>query len=207
MRVCEGYMSERDNEFCEVESREYYEKALNKNVEYYTEAFKRLDETEKNTWNWAAFFFGSSWLFYRKMYLCGFIIFMIERFIVRFMSDNNMIFPLFVFLGLRLLWGYFGNAWYYDVVKARIGKGYHLLDKYSPTSFTSGISSFLGFLVCWADQISLKKQLKTETEYKVNEETIRAYLNSARENPGIVKAANIIIWLFLFVGLLCYLEL
>ena len=47
-------------------------------IEYYEEAFKRLEKDQKNTWNWAAFFLGPGWLAYRKMplYAVGYNLFM-----------------------------------------------------------------------------------------------------------------------------------
>lgn len=181
----------------EIGSREYYEKAINKNVGYYVKAFKRLDETGKNTWNWAAFLFGPAWMLYRKMYLYGTIFYMIFGTIQNVVVSTGSVFLAFFFvLGIRILYGYFGNSLYYRIVKERIRQGYHLLDRYSPTSIPAAIPIF-GLLACFADWISCDSQLRTKFEEKIDEKTIRAYLNSARENPFIVKVVNGILWLFI----------
>ena len=54
-------------------SEEMEENSYDSEEEYYIRAFKRLDETGKQTWNWAAFFFSGSWMAYRKMYLYSFL--------------------------------------------------------------------------------------------------------------------------------------
>jgi hypothetical protein len=47
----------------------------NRNADYYRARFDEFEQcrTYKPSWNWAAFFFGYWWLFYRKMYLFGFV--------------------------------------------------------------------------------------------------------------------------------------
>lgn len=227
MGYMEEEMAEKIKESCEALDRgrceaEYFESE----EEYYIKAFKRLDETGKHTWNWAAFLFGSAWMAYRKMYLytlffvliivvfrlCAFSLVSLSMYGTFLSPDlfenQHPVLYQSIFVcswGICCIFtGYFGNALYYNAIKKRIQKGYHLLQKYSPTSILSAFAIIYCPLICFADWISRKLQLKTETEYEVNEETIRAYLNSARDIPGIVKAANTIIWLFLFVGLLCY---
>lgn len=45
---------------------------IQKNNEFYIPKFKDMQEFDKTTsWNWAAFFFTSNWMFYRKMYGYG----------------------------------------------------------------------------------------------------------------------------------------
>jgi len=187
------------------------EKYTESEEEYYAKAFKRLDETGKRTWNWAAFLFGHAWMFYRKMYLYGFLFFMasgilqncipgITAFIVCDESSNVSIlendYPITYWsvmccseILVRVLMGYFGNSMYYSAVKKKIRKGYHLLDKYCPTS----IPSILCWpVICFADWISRKLQLKVRGKNKTNEETVRAYLNSDKEIHWVVRVANVI---------------
>jgi len=190
-------MSEKVEELSEAESCEHYEVEYCDEEEYYVKAFKRLNETGKNTWNWAAFLFGPAWMLYRKMYLYGTIFYMIFGTIQNVVVSTGSVFLAFFFsLGIRILYGYFGNSLYYRIVKKRIRQGYHLLDRYSPTSI-SAVVPILGLLVCFADWISCDSQLKTKFEDKIDEKTIRAYLNSARENPFIVKVVNGILWVFI----------
>ena len=97
--------------------------------------------------------------------------------------------------------GYFGNALYYSAVKKRIRKGYHLLQKYCPISILSAIAIIYCPLICFADWISRKSQLQTPIESKVNEETIRAYLDPNKENHIAVKIANVLVCLLMIAGL------
>jgi len=187
------------------------EKYAESEEEYYVKAFKRLDETGKHTWNLAAFFFGLGWMLYRKMYLYGFLYYIaygilqaytlgITASVVYGGSSNVSIlendYPtLYWFvigcfsLLVSVFTGYFGNAMYYSAVKKKIRKGYHLLDKYCPTS----IPSILCWpVICFADWISRKLQLKVRGKNKANEETVRAYLNPDKEIHWVVRVANVI---------------
>lgn len=202
-------MSERNNKSCEVGSRKYCKKVLN-----YVKAFKRLDETGKHTWNWAAFFFGELWMAYRKMYLYTFFVSVIDlifslcvsfyvygNFSSFYLLRNdhpNLFFSIILCYWLisGVFTGYFGNALYYRTIKKKIKKGYHLLDKYSPTS----IPSIIGWLfICLADWMSRKFQLKTEVKSEVNEETIRAYLNPNKKDHIVNKIANVLAWFVFFI--------
>ena len=98
--------------------------------------------------------------------------------------------------------GYFGNYLYYNVVKKRIRKGYHLLPKYRPTSISSLAFGFL--FVCPADWIAHGCQLKNYVEDKVNEETVRAYLNPNKKIHISVKIANVLSWLVAAVYIFLY---
>lgn len=180
-------------------------------MEYYEQAFKRLDETGKCTWNWAAFFGVNLWMFYRKMYLYGMVVSFVyyslhaiiwgivsvmietDHFGLMCAIEISLTVLLMVFLG------YFGNAMYYRSVKNRIRKGYHLLEKYCPTSIPSALVFGAPF-VCLADWISRKLQLKTELEIKVCEESVHDYLNPNRKIHWVVQSANILCFaLFLIV--------
>ena len=47
---------------------------VQKNVSYYLEVFFDIEKKgNKYKWNWASFFFGPLWCFYRKLYLIGII--------------------------------------------------------------------------------------------------------------------------------------
>lgn len=179
--------------------------------QYYERAFARLKETGKHTWNWAAFFFGSGWMAYRKMYLYSLFFSIATKFFI-YCIHSLFSFSIYgKFLSLRLLqddhpyiWlsveicsciivntfvGYFGNALYYNTIRNKIKKGYHLLYKYSPVS----IPSFLWWpFICFADWISRKSQLRTKVESEVNEETVQAYLNPNREDHLANKIANVL---------------
>ena len=41
---------------------------IDETTKYYLNAFEKLEQEGKHTWNWAAFFFNVAWLGYRKMY-------------------------------------------------------------------------------------------------------------------------------------------
>lgn len=205
-------MSKKAEKSCETEDRGRYEaEYFESEEEYYIKAFKRLDETGKHTWNWAAFLFGSAWMAYRKMYLYTLFFTLISRVfelcVLLYLSfsvyGNLSLFrlPEDEYTGLypsvlictwlvsSLFTGYFGNALYYRIVKKKIQKGYHLLQKYCPTSIPS---IFCWPFICFADWISRKLQQKTKVKSEINEETVRAYLNPNKKNHLSVKIANVL---------------
>lgn len=197
-------MSEKNNKPCEVEDRDHYEaEQFESEEEYYIKAFKRLSETGKHTWNWAAFLFGSMWMLYRKMYLYGFLFLFTNVILSRLAvipiallsikSDLAFIllFVTFFWFLPNVLLGYLGNAMYYEAIEKRIQKGYHLLDKYCPTSIPSILGGVI--YICFADWISRKLQQKTKVKSEINEETIRAYLNPNKKIHIAVKIANVFV--------------
>ena len=178
-------------------------------VEYYKMAFKRLEKEGKHTWNWAAFFFGYVWALYRKMYLYSFLAVILYYFLMKICSivliplttSGSVIglelcnFLLAIILGI--IWGRYGNALYYNVVKKRIKKGDHLLDKYRPTSFWGIWGSFPYIFMPIGDYLARRKFFKTHKlkNNSVTAETINAYLNPKKENNWCSRSAIIISWL------------
>lgn len=55
----------------ELESQ--YKKYVGTNYEYYEKSFAKIQETNSNKFNLAAFFLNIPWLFYRKLYIEGII--------------------------------------------------------------------------------------------------------------------------------------
>ena len=103
----------------------------------------------------------------------------------------------------NVLLGYFGNALCYNAIKKKIRKGYHLLDKYCPTSIPSILGGpIFGTIVYFADRIAYKLQLKTDVKSEVNEETVRAYLNPNKKIHIAVKIANVLVCFFFLIGLI-----
>ncbi len=49
-------------------------------TEYYIPRFRRVAAGQNGGWNWAAFFFGAYWLIYRKMYLGGVLLLILNLF-------------------------------------------------------------------------------------------------------------------------------
>lgn len=182
--------------------------------EYYRKAFKRLNETGKHTWNWAAFFLGSCWMLYREMYLYGILGNLICFLFLTFSSlyarlsleTENFLYIcgcLLIYLGLSVFYGYFGNSLYYRVVIYRIKKGYHLIDKYSPTSIRTVMPEVLIsslFACCSTIFFALinffrkpKNSELKESDTVVNEENITKYLEDKADHPF----ATFLIFLFL----------
>jgi hypothetical protein len=63
------------------------------------------------SWNWPAFIVGLPWLFYRKMYLYGFVYGV--AILATDVADEIVNLPNGIFVGLTLMSGMFGNAWYF----------------------------------------------------------------------------------------------
>lgn len=81
-----------------------------KNQSYYFRVFEEMRAMNKATsWNWAAFFFPSIWLVYRKMYVLGIVTFLTVSVIGSF---TGLGFILSIAVGV--LWGLFGNVKYLE---------------------------------------------------------------------------------------------
>ncbi|WP_315078251.1 DUF2628 domain-containing protein [uncultured Clostridium sp.] len=84
---------------------------------YYIEYFNRYKINNKFiSWNWAAFFFGSYWLLYRKLFLIFFLFILITTSLVSLLG------PLAGFTGviISLVLGMFGNNIYIRFVEHKI---------------------------------------------------------------------------------------
>ncbi len=194
---------------------------------YYADVFELLDKSGKHTWNWAAFFFGPCWMAYRKMYLYSLLGLLLAYpaigIFATFISGLScLLFPVcfatgaFAFgtgmwmlfcmpLIVHCLYGYFGNALYYRIVRQRIFEGYHLIDQYKPTSITAGLScGVFGFIICISDIIirnihfSKKEQQensdrKISNQHEISQQNIIAYLNENRHKHWVSWIADIIV--------------
>ncbi len=135
--------------------------------DYYVQAFNKLETQNKDTWNWAAFFFPGAWMLFRKMYLYFFAAVTFNIFALLSLSfvqsllnlDPNsflgyslpipslqtpvsvlyIILFLVYSLTFSLIFGKYANRIYYRIVKKRIQQGYHLLEHFRPTSYSAVI--------------------------------------------------------------------
>lgn len=57
-----------------------YAVVIGSKTHYYIPRFRRIAIGENGGWNWGAFFFGAYWLIYRKMYLGGFLLLILNLF-------------------------------------------------------------------------------------------------------------------------------
>ncbi len=185
-------------------------------LDYYLSAFKRIEETGKSTWNWAAFLGGEMWLNYRKMYMFGvfyFILAAIVSFIFSFSIETFCksagfawteeiwisIFLIGFLLLPRIILGFFGNKFYYKRVKKNIRKGYHLCDKYKVTSpvmlyFSYNPINPIVALVIWIhDRALLRKTLKSKVSFNndINEENIKTMVSTKSEHYYLKKFKKI----------------
>lgn len=84
------------------------------NTNYYMEKWSLINKTDKSvSWNWAAFFLGSLWLLYRKMYVWGALMI-----VVSIVASLNGV-P-FAWLLLAILTGMFGNKLYLEETRKKI---------------------------------------------------------------------------------------
>lgn len=173
---------------------------VSRNIAYYLDAFKKLDEG-RDSWNWAAFFFQGMWMFYRKMYLYGLFSLLIDCAVFLAITSSHSISAVFglsfVFrFAYKCLYGYFGNRIYYSVVKERIAGGYHLMDQYKSTSKSLAIlfiflpSIYFYYL---ADVLANEEffRNKSRGDNSVNEENILKYLAQDKQNHVQGKIAII----------------
>lgn len=118
---------------------------------YYEKIFTSMLNNKVLSWNSSAFFGGSSWFYYRKMYLNAFIylnllLIFIFLSLISIAHSSNIEFTFFCiflsFLVIRIALGIFGNYLYYRSLRNKIKKGYHNL-KY--LNNIDQLSSFLVF--------------------------------------------------------------
>lgn len=108
-----------------------------RNIEYYQQAFERLEKENKTTFNFAAAFGSSAWLAYRKMYgwaaLFTLVYMGVGEILCAFCKDDaskGVIWFILFFLSI-VVFGFFGNSLYYRDIKSKIAKGYAEMEKYN----------------------------------------------------------------------------
>lgn len=93
------------------------------NVLYYVLNFKRLRSLNTtNSWNWSAFFFGSFWLLYRKMYAVFGLTYAINVAFNLIFSPAASGFGMAYSLAVGALFGLFGNYLYMKHVERHLKK-------------------------------------------------------------------------------------
>lgn len=92
---------------------EEYTAFVGRNSKKYLSHFKRFNvlgvDNFKPAWNWAAFFFGPFWMFYRKLYLWGLLALFLE------------LIPYVNFIA-AIAWGMSGYYLYYRHIKSKISE-------------------------------------------------------------------------------------
>ena len=105
---------------------EKYRIFIGERADYYIERFKKFDETGGAiSWNWAAFFLGVVWMFYRKMYLYAFLIFLALIFLgllIAVLSPGNKLLAFGLQVWVWFGFGAFGNYLYYTFVKNKVSQ-------------------------------------------------------------------------------------
>lgn len=136
-----------------------------RNENYYIEAFEKLEKEGKHTWNWAAALFPEVWMSYRRMYACCGGVFLLAAAegiiilaaVLEAIMAKSVTLPFVLTLGgivliFRLLLmaacGIYGNSLYYRTVRFKIMEGYHLSEKFQPTSLPLLLWNFAGFIAC-----------------------------------------------------------
>lgn len=90
---------------------------IQKKSEYYILKFKDIQESYKSTsWNWAAFFFNSWWFLYRKMYIIGFGIILVDIVIGSLIPSVSLI----VSIALAVISGLYGNIAYLKHIQKQL---------------------------------------------------------------------------------------
>ena len=173
-------------------------------LNYYTLAFKKLDNTGENTFNFAACIFGPFWLAYRKMYVESMIFSALlsglwlpisaSSFLYNGSSVVGIVISSLFILGL--IWtvlGFYGNRIYRYFVSRQISNGYHLMPEYRTTSVLSALFAIIQPLYLLAD---IYENLKWQENYKFkeedkaySEENIAKYLKNDTENHFYGKLA------------------
>ncbi|MDR2107631.1 MAG: DUF2628 domain-containing protein [Holosporaceae bacterium] len=168
--------------------------------DYYVSAFRKINDTGKLTWNWAACCGGSCWLAYRKMYwfgLCYFLLTILPSY--TFLKEESLPVHAALLVVSRILLGFYGNSLYYFAVKNRIKEGRHLNEKYKGAHtillyLNVTLFGAVAALIIWArDKIALRGLLKSRTSFNsdLNEENIRAVISAGIDDHYLGKFRGI----------------
>ncbi|MEW9076883.1 DUF2628 domain-containing protein [Terrisporobacter glycolicus] len=85
--------------------------------EYYIPKFKEIQEIYKSTsWNWTAFFFNSWWFLYRKMYVIGFGLIVVDILIGLLMPTVSLI----ASIAIAVISGLYGNIAYLKHIQKQL---------------------------------------------------------------------------------------
>lgn len=111
-----------------------------RNTEYYQEAFERLEKEDKVTFNFAAAFGTSLWMIFRKMYGWAILIAIVYRglnILLRMLCPPSAKYAISILF--FVIFGFFGNTFYYKHVKSQVSKGYAKMPNYNPIDPICGI--------------------------------------------------------------------
>jgi hypothetical protein len=150
---------------------------VQKNTEYFDVKWGYVeDPARNNTWNWAAFFFFSFWLTYRKMYK-PFIVISILQFIWMipfFLIDMPQWFYLTFYMTVAFIVGRNANRWYFNYVSSISKQAKSLYVPKQPsylktkggtnTGMMLGLNVILGILLFFT--LGFLSSLPTETNIK-----------------------------------------
>lgn len=124
---------------------EDFSKVVQKKCDYYIPKFEGIKESkEKESWNYAAFFFSFSWLIYRKMYREGFIVLGI-KILVMYIGKYERIASLI----FSLICGIYGNYLYFKHCEKKVNDtaGLDENSKDKKLNRSGGVSIFGLFIV------------------------------------------------------------
>jgi hypothetical protein len=112
-----------------VRHKEDEKEAVRASTQHYVRAFKLrggIDLPQGQGWNWAAAFFGTVWMFYRRMYkmaiVCWVVLMAIQALLHYVAPDGHLI--RFIFsVAVFVLFGLFGDKLYFKHVQDELAKG------------------------------------------------------------------------------------
>lgn len=114
---------------------------IGKNSHKYLPKFKKfnIDGVDRfsMTWNWSAFFFGFSWMLYRKLYLC-------------FLVALPTLIGTYFFLIAMPVWGMTGNYIYYRHAKKKILEFKSIHSSSDLSSISNSLRKIGGVKYGWA---------------------------------------------------------
>jgi len=166
---------------------------------YYRAAFRKLEETGRNSWNWSAFLFGAMWALYRKMYTYTAMVLAISTVVVYFSImffelADAMIIISSMNLIIAFFFGFFGNSLYYKLLKHRVSKGYHLVSEYSPTNLLAVFIPSLGLIIASGyDYLIWKTSDTRKATEKANEDIDNNSEKSVSDGPTITDVMAILL--------------
>ncbi|MDR1321327.1 MAG: DUF2628 domain-containing protein [Gracilibacteraceae bacterium] len=97
-------------------SRQEMADFIGKKQQYYMRKFDYLEQGNKVSWNWAAFFFGNLWLLHRKMYKYFFVFLVITFVLSNSVPEEYSLFSI----AITVVIGLMGNYLYMLHVKEKL---------------------------------------------------------------------------------------
>ena len=139
--------------------------------QYYPSVFEKIKSGKKNVWNWSAFLFPVFWLCYRNMFAESFLLAFLGSFAAVLFTTYELSGSVFclvltvlilIFAGASL--GLYGNYLYYNEIRRKHFKRYHLYRNYKATAL---VLTVLFILMNYAASFGISCAISGHDSYEI----------------------------------------